>query len=115
MSTRALAADVVTIDLTEPIAAGTDIVAGQPRAAYRDLAEVGAATVGVWEMTAGTARDSETDEVFVVLSGAGQVSFEDGERIDLAPGVMVQLREGERTEWVITATLRKLYVAGSIG
>jgi uncharacterized cupin superfamily protein len=49
--------------------------------------------------------------VFVVLSGAGTVSFDDGEVLELAPGTVVRLRAGERTEWSISTPLRKLYIA----
>ncbi|GAA4373104.1 cupin domain-containing protein [Nocardioides caricicola] len=75
------------------------------------LTELGAAEVGTWEMAPGTDHDTEVDEVFVVLAGRGTVTFEDGEVIDLAPGVAVRLRAGERTTWVVTETLRKVYVA----
>ena len=62
-------------------------------------------------MSEGTARDTEVDEVFVVLSGAGTVTFEDGERLELGPGTAVRLRAGERTTWVVTHRLRKVWVA----
>ena len=69
------------------------------------------AEVGLWSMAPGTERDTETDEVFVVLAGRGAVAFEDGEVLDLAPGVAVRLRAGERTTWTVTEPLRKVYVA----
>ena len=75
------------------------------------LAILGGVEVGVWEMTEGTARDTEVDEVFVVLSGAGTVTFEDGECLELGPGTAVRLRAGERTTWVVTRRLRKVWVA----
>ena len=75
------------------------------------MADVGGVGVGLWEMTEGTARDTEVDEVFVVVSGRGRVSFADGERIELMPGVAVRLRAGERTEWAVTEPLRKVWVA----
>jgi uncharacterized cupin superfamily protein len=62
-------------------------------------------------LTAGEVSDVEVDEVFVVLSGAGDVTFEDGSTLPLAPGTVVRLREGDRTVWRVTHTLRKLYVA----
>ena len=34
------------------------------------------------------------------------------DRVALAPGVVVRLRAGERTTWVVTEALRKVYVAG---
>lgn len=75
------------------------------------LGEVGAAKVGVWSMAPGTEQDTETDEVFVVLAGRGTVVFEDGEVVDLRPGVAVRLTAGERTTWTVTEELRKVYVA----
>jgi uncharacterized protein len=75
------------------------------------LGELGGTEVGVWEMAPGTEQDTEADEVFVVLAGRGTVTFEDGEVVDLAPGVAVRLTAGERTTWVVTETLRKVYVA----
>jgi uncharacterized protein len=53
----------------------------------------------------------EADEVFLVLSGAGTLTFEDNSTIDLRAGVLVRLREGDRTTWEITERLRKLYVS----
>lgn len=85
--------------------------AGSPRAGLRTLTTVGEVEVGVWEMTPGTAVDVEVDEVFVVLAGEATVRFEDGEEIELRPGVAVRLRAGERTTWTVRSTLRKLYVA----
>lgn len=88
-----------------------DVRDGAPRAGLRALTTLGDVEVGVWEMTAGTAVDTEVDEVFVVLAGEGTVGFEDGGTIDLRPGVAVRLRAGERTTWTVRSTLRKLYVA----
>ena len=63
-------------------------------------------------MTAGTARDTEVDEVFVVRRPAAARSrFEDGEVIPLAPGVAARLRAGERTTWTVEEPLRKVWVA----
>ena len=76
------------------------------------VGDVAGAEVGLWEITPGVVTDVEVDEVFVVLSGAGEVVFTDtGERVDLGPGTMVRLHAGERTEWRVTETIRKVYVA----
>ena len=63
-------------------------------------------------MSEGVARDTEVDEVFVVLAGSGEVAFADGTTVALRPGVAVRLHAGERTTWTVTERLRKLYVAG---
>jgi len=56
-------------------------------------------------------RDVEADEVFVVLEGDATVTFEDGEVIEIGPGAIVWLREGEQTQWEIRSRLRKVYLA----
>jgi uncharacterized cupin superfamily protein len=70
----------------------------------------GALEVGLWEAGPGTDTDVEVDELFLVLAGTGTVAFEDGSSIALAPGVLVRLREGDRTTWEITERLRKVYL-----
>ena len=67
--------------------------------------------IGLWAAGPGTDDDVEADEVFLVLSGAGTVTFADGSRVDLRPGVLVHLRAGDNTTWEITERLRKLYVS----
>jgi uncharacterized protein len=67
--------------------------------------------VGLWEAGPGVDVDVEADEVFLVLSGAGTLTFEDNSTIDLRAGVLVRLREGDRTTWEITERLRKLYMS----
>ncbi|MGB0100940.1 MAG: cupin domain-containing protein [Nocardioides sp.] len=98
MSKRLLTNDVLSADL------GTDRTL--------ELDALGESSVGVWSMDPGTEQDTEVDEVFVILAGRGTVTFDDGEVVDLAPGVAVRLRAGERTTWVVTEALRKVYVAG---
>ena len=86
-------------------------VEGQPRTGVGRLGRFGDLEVGVWEMTPGVMRDVEADEVFVVLSGAAIVEFEDGATpLSLAAGDVVRLAEGTRTVWSVTETLRKVYL-----
>jgi uncharacterized cupin superfamily protein len=80
-------------------------------ASLAPLTTVGDAEVGLWGMEPGVDHDTEVDEVFVILAGRGTVEFEDGEVVELAPGVAVRLHAGERTTWTVTETLRKVYVA----
>lgn len=113
--TRLLSTDVTTHPLTlEPVAPEL-VDEGSPRAGATTLGALGGSAdgvgVGIWELTEGTSRDVEVDEVFVVLTGAGTLVFDDGERIDLRPGVAVRLAEGDRTTWTITQPLRKIWVA----
>ncbi|CAB4947823.1 MAG: DUF861 domain-containing protein [Actinobacteria bacterium] len=69
--------------------------------------------VGVWEHSTGVSTDTEASEVFVVISGRGRVTCEQGGVIDLAPGVVGILQEGARTRWEITEPLRKVWISRS--
>ncbi|MEO5608749.1 MAG: cupin domain-containing protein [Ornithinibacter sp.] len=111
MTPRLLSEDLTAMTLEHERLPAGEVVQGSPGAGAMTLAEVGGVEVGVWEMAQGSARDTEVDEVFVVLSGRGTVTFEDGESITLVPGVAVRLRSGDRTLWTISETLRKVWVA----
>jgi uncharacterized cupin superfamily protein len=87
------------------------VVDGAPRTGIGKLGRFGDLEVGVWEMTPGVMRDVESDEVFVVLSGAAIVEFEDDTTpLRLTGGDVVRLAEGTRTVWTVTETLRKVYL-----
>ncbi|KQX62865.1 cupin domain-containing protein [Angustibacter sp. Root456] len=101
---RVVCADVPHLDLGAP---ATDALA----CADRELATHAGVSVGLWEAGPGVDTDIEVDELFVVLSGAGTVTFDDGSSVQLRPGALVRLHAGERTRWEITERLRKLYVA----
>ena len=88
------------------------VVDGHPRTGIATLGRFGDRDVGVWEMTPGVMRDVEVDEVFVVLSGAATVEFEDGtDAVELTPGDVVRLAEGAKTVWTVRETLRKVYLS----
>ena len=89
---------------------------GASQALATATAELGAfagCEVGLWEAGPGVDVDVEVDELFVVLSGQGRVTFEDGSVIELVPGTLVHLRAGDRTTWTIESRIRKLYLIGS--
>lgn len=67
--------------------------------------------VGVWEHSAGVSTDVEASELFVVISGRGRVTCEQGGVIELAPGVVGRLQAGARTCWEITEPLRKVWIS----
>ncbi len=111
MTGRLLSPDVRAHALDHEPLPADGVVAGTPTAGVVTLSTLGKTEVGVWEMTVGTARDTEVDEVFVILSGAGTVEFEDGERLALRPGVAVRLWAGEHTTWTVSTPLRKIWMA----
>lgn len=69
--------------------------------------------VGVWEHSAGTSTDSFDDEIFVVIEGRGTVTDQDGNVIELAPGVVGVLHPDDQTTWVVTEPLRKVWIVRS--
>jgi uncharacterized cupin superfamily protein len=93
----------------DPVLPG-QLVAGSPTTGSAQLGEFGGHEYGVWEHTVGTSTDVETDELFIVLSGAATVEFIDEERlVRLCPGSLMRLEAGQRTVWTVTETLRKVY------
>ncbi|HNN47832.1 MAG TPA: cupin domain-containing protein [Marmoricola sp.] len=108
---RRLCPDFSTARLEPYELPNTEIRSGTPQASALELDRLGPTAIGLWELTEGTVVDTEVDEVFVVLSGAGWITWEDGDSMELGPGVIVRLRAGERTTWTIRATLRKVYIA----
>lgn len=94
----------------EPVPAEQSL-GGSPHTGVADLGRFGGLDVGVWEMTPGVMSDVEADELFVVLSGAATVEFDDGTpALTLGPGDVVRLAEGARTVWTVTQTLRKVFL-----
>jgi len=97
------------LSLALPLAAEDSPVAGTPSSGLVELDSFAGVDYGIWELTPGTVTDVEDDELFVVLAGDATLRFEDGTSIELRPGVVVRLHEGERTEWEVRETLRKVY------
>lgn len=112
-----LLTEAATVALEHAPLPADQVVAGSPTTASLVLDENDGVEIGVWEMTPGTATDTEIDEVFVVLAGRASVSFDevpDGVAptpIELAPGAVVRLTAGMRTTWTVRETLRKVYIA----
>ncbi|GGM61721.1 cupin domain-containing protein [Microbacterium saperdae] len=105
--------DAVALPLAHEPLPAAEVLAGSPTTAVHALTEMGGVEIGIWEMTPGSATDTEVDEVFVVLSGHATIAFDDPALPDLAvgPGSVVCLLEGQRTTWTVTETLRKVYIA----
>jgi len=70
---------------------------------------------GVWVHEVGTSTGDFGDEMFVVLSGRGVVTCQNGGRIDLEPGVVGVLHAGDITSWEVTETLRKVWIVRADG
>lgn len=98
----------------DPLAA-EQIIDGTPEVTGKVLWESpdGTRTHGIWQITPGVVTDTESDEMFVVVSGRATVAVEGGPTLHLAAGDVCVLREGDRTTWTIHETLRKVYTVYS--
>jgi uncharacterized cupin superfamily protein len=104
-------ADAASVEIVREAIDPSLVVAGAPSAGATPLAELDMVEIGVWEMSAGTARDTEVDEVFVVISGRATVEVADGPRYEIGAGDIVRLSAGDQTIWTVHEVLRKVYVA----
>jgi len=90
------------------------VVSGNPATGYRDFGSWQGLDVGVWEMTPGSMRDVEVEEVFVVIAGDATLTRIKGgavETVELSPGVVCHLEAGEDNLWEVRVALRKIYFA----
>lgn len=89
-----------------------DVVSGTPTLGTTPVTTLGdsGVEIGVWEMTTGTVRDVEVDEVFLVLAGSATITTA-GASATVTTGDLVRLTAGTETTWAVTAPLRKLYLA----
>jgi len=89
----------------------SEVVEGSPTTGFVDLTVQGGSEVGVWEITTGCVTAVEEAEIFVVLRGHATLRRGDGRTVELVPGSVGRLDEGEETTWTVHETLRKIYIA----
>ncbi|MBT2588504.1 cupin domain-containing protein [Arthrobacter sp. ISL-95] len=90
---------------------------GNPSTSITNLGSVAGAEFGLWEMSAGSLLDVESEEVFLVLTGEATVEFLEPKlpTLRLFPGSIVRLADGMQTRWTIhKRPLRKLYLAARV-
>ncbi|MFE0629542.1 cupin domain-containing protein [Streptomyces sp. NPDC058864] len=111
---QSFSADIAAAVLEpEPLDPG-QIVSGSPEVTGKVLWQSpdGTRTRGIWQITPGVVTDTEADEMFVVVTGRATVEVEDGPTLELGPGDVCVLHEGDRTTWTVHETLRKAYAIG---
>ena len=84
---------------TEPLEAydlePDEVVDGSPTTAEVSVTTIGDVEVGIWQITPGTVRDVEKDEVFVVLEGTLTMHLGDpAERVELTQHSVVAVEPG---------------------
>ncbi len=105
--------DIASAELPDVDWPTMTVVSGNPVVRYLPLSvnrELGIER-GLWEITESVIEDTETDEMFVVVSGRATVEFldEGGRAIELVTGTVGFFKEGSRTRWTTHETLRKVY------
>lgn len=110
-SERLIASDVCSIDLEETSHPGMWVESGWPVASTAHLAQFGDQKVSVWEVSEGTVADIENDELVIVLSGSGSLSFDDGRSYQLTAGACIRLRAADRSTWRVSSPVRALLVS----
>lgn len=88
----------------EPLPA-EEVLAGSPTTAVHELATLGGIEVGIWEMTPGTATDTEADEVFVVLSGRATIAFASSGLSAWVVRTLHALADGLQAAWMLDPSL----------
>jgi uncharacterized cupin superfamily protein len=79
--------------------------------ATRHIGTIEGVHIGVWEAEPGLIGGHTDDEVFVVLEGRAEVTFEDTkETIHIGPGDIVRLNPGQRNRWRTLERIRKVSI-----
>ena len=107
-----LSVDATRIALEYRDVPADQLISGPARVGTAELGQLHGCSIGVWEMSPSVTTDVEVDEFFIVLSGQASVQFADGRPpLELQPGTVGHLAAGTATTWVVTQTLRKIYIA----
>ena len=80
----------------------------------RMVRAAGSVEVGLWKPNgvAGMRIEYELDaeETLVVLRGSGELRVDEGDPIDLRPGVVVSLSRGSWLSWLVDDEFRELWI-----
>lgn len=107
------AAQLADTDLDADELDSSQVISGSPMVSSKPIHESEHLAVGIWQHTAGTSRDVESDEVFIVLTGRATIEVADGPTLHVGPGDVGVLPAGAHTVWTIHETLRKVYVVAT--
>jgi len=104
-------AEVVSTPLDSWPLDPAQVIAGDPEASGTLLWKSDDSTlaVGIWACTPGSFSWTHTDEMLVVVEGQATVEREDGDPVELAPGVLAFFPEGLTTRWTVHTPLRKAF------
>lgn len=108
--------NTLLVNVAEPVIEHSPLPAVESNepavAGAHEFAPVAGANVGIWEMSTGIAQFDDEEELFVVISGAATLTFtKTGETVEIGPGSIVRLYDGQQTRWEVRETIRKVYVS----
>ena len=105
------AVSVASVSLTKDDLDPSKILNGNPEvfSAVMSTSYNGHVVRGIWKCTEGTVTDVEQDETFTILEGRATVLIEGGPTLELRPGVMGELKKGDKTTWIVHETLLKTF------
>lgn len=88
------------------------ILAGTPETSTITLHKDGRSSAGLWRVSPGefiTARRGKT-EFITIIEGTGQLVRDNGEVLELSPGIFAVMEDGWTGRWVINTDLVKSFV-----
>lgn len=108
--------NTLLVNVAEPVITYSPLPSVEPHpaasAGAHEFDPVAGANVGIWEMPPGIAQFDDEEELFVVISGSATLTFvRTGETVEIGPGSVVRLYDGEQTRWEVRETIRKVYVS----
>ena len=101
-----------------PVVAHVDIADGwepdEETGGLVRMVRAGPVMVGLWKPNGVAGQEIEyeldAEETLVVLQGTGELRVDDGDPIELGPGVVVSLSRGSRLSWLVDEEFRELWV-----
>jgi hypothetical protein len=108
---RSESIDPMALELEDWPLEPDQIIDGDPQVSglVLDTSADGKVERGVWQHTAGVSRDTDSDELFVVLRGRATIEVEGGPTLEVGPGDVGLLHAGDRTTWIVHEDLRKIF------
>lgn len=71
-------------------------------------------SIGLWKPNGASGKRIEyrldADETLVVLRGSGELRVNDGQPVELRPGVIVTLLRGSDLSWLVDNEFRELWI-----
>jgi uncharacterized cupin superfamily protein len=103
--------DALEVELPEPTARPS-VISGSPAESAVVLHKDEHLEIGIWECTPGVFPGARIgyNELMVFVKGAGTITPDGGEPVEIGPGTVYPTLDGWTSQWNVTETVRKVYV-----